>query len=141
MLLLLMSNSGFGQETRKNSFKKSPPQQGTGLKKTLRKKIQPKFSVQMSRGASSFKWCKTYFKSFRKTKEIDYLMLAGRYCQGAIQIYFQTQKNQSKKTPFYYQAKSVKVSVCGYYRSMRSYSLQRKKPEQLPEINSNYCSN
>jgi len=136
MLLFLMDGSIFGQGTNNNSVR-DPQQQ---LQQGPNQEKKPRFSVQMSRGASSFKWCKTYFKSFKKTKEIDYLKLAGRYCKGAIQIYFQTQRNQSKKAPFYYQAKSAKVSVCSYYRSMRSYSLQRKKPEQLSKINPSYCS-
>jgi len=154
LFALLLSNSALGQtavqnkriDTQKNSQSRqlnSPQQQSQNRSinpRVGRQKAKPSFFVQMRSAANEFKWCQTYFKSFRKTNEVDYLKLSGKYCKSAVQIYYQTQNDQSKKTKFYYQAQEGKLKVCDYYQTIRNHSLQRRKSEQLSPFSPSYCS-
>ncbi|MBU3917793.1 hypothetical protein KKA14_19890 [bacterium] len=88
----------------------------------------------MSTAAKDLKWSETYFQSYKKNKEIDYLKLAARHCKSAIELLFETQSLLARTTRFYNQADKNRLHACKYFKTLQQKSFLLSKEHHLRDI-------
>ncbi len=93
-----------------------------------------KFTYRMNTAAKDLKWSDTYYKSYKKNKELSYLKLAARHCKSAIKLLFETQSMLARTTRFYNQADKKRLLACKYFKILRQKSFLLSKEHHLRDI-------
>ncbi len=104
------------------------------IKKRVQDPAKIKFTFRMSKASKDLKWSDTYYQSYKKNKEINYLKLAARHCKSAIRLLFETQSLLARTTRFYNQADTKRLLACKYFKMLRQKSFLLSKEHHLRDI-------
>jgi hypothetical protein len=81
----------------------------------VKQPTQIDFVSRMHQSAIDLKWSETYYNSYQKTKEVDYLSLSAQRCAKAINFLYETRTLLSRTTRFYQQADAKRLEACRFY--------------------------
>ena len=85
------------------------------------------------------RWSKIYQKSFDRTKEPAYLLLADKHGKNAIQSFYRIQIQVKKIPAFQYETRAERLHACRYHESLVQESLHYEEKHRLQAVRSEYC--
>jgi len=153
LFVSLFSNPLIGQENTRPAAQKpktirpgTTPTQKTNTTK-VQKSVKEKqhelvrFNTRMQNSLKEIKWSKTYYRSFKRTHEVNYLKLSASQCQKAIQSLNKTQSLLPRTTRFHHVAKNTKHQACEFFKRLQHESFQLPPRHYLRDANKAYCTN
>lgn len=108
-------------------------------KAPVRKSPKVTFSQNMTLAKSELGWSKTYYQSFKKTKEAVYLKLAATHCANAVKVLKATQTGLPNTTRFYYKAKNQRYSTCRFFEQLQETALRLPPEHHIGDLPDHGC--
>lgn len=105
----------------------------------VQKKPKIVFSQNMNQSNRELNWSRTYFLSFKKTREAIYLKLAATHCANAIKVLKATQAGFPNTTPFYYKAKNRRYTACGFFQQLQETALRLAPAHHIEDLTNQEC--
>ncbi len=98
------------------------------------------FSKSINQSDRDLKVCKTYYLSFKKSREVSYLKLAETYCSNAIKMLKATQAVYPNTTRFFYKAKNKRLTACKFFKELQETASRLDPLHHIKDVADNGCS-
>ena len=122
-----------------NAFAQSvvSPGQGNQEGMSLSQRSIAKFNFYgaLKKASTQLDWGKTYYSSYKKTRQVAYLKLAAENTGLAAQTLLDTENTPGLLKKFFYKAKRRRKQVCNYYQVLYLNSLNLEVEHHLPQLN------